>query len=348
MNVLIDTSPLESGHAIRGIGTYTRLLTEQLEQSNSVTICRSVTEKAETIKPDIIHYPYFDLFFNTLPLLKKKPTVVTIHDVIPLKFPNYYRSGIKGTARLLKQRAALQSVAAVITDSEASKIDITKHLRIAPKKIHVVQLAADPNLQAASPDEIRRVKRLYKLPKNYVLYVGDINYNKNIPQLIKAVRYLPPNVKLVALGKNFQPQDIPEWQWIETQLALSDVERRVKFVTDVQGNATEDLAAIYSGALCYVQPSLYEGFGLPVLEAMQCMTPVVTTNTSSLPEVAGEHAVYTDTTAESIAQGINTVLEWSTSKRTEVMRAAHLWTQRFTWQQTAEKTIEVYKSVARI
>jgi glycosyltransferase involved in cell wall biosynthesis len=345
MNVLIDTSPLNTGHAMRGIGTYTRLLTEHLEKQPHVAVCRSETEQAAQFKPDLIHYPYFDLYFNTLPMLKKRPTVVTIHDVIPLKFRSYYPVGIKGKATLIKQRTALRSVAAIITDSEASKADIIKHLHVSPKKIHVVYLAANPEMQAASEQDIRRVRRAYKLPQNYVLYVGDINYNKNIPQLIKATRFLPSTVKLVAVGKNFHPHDIPEWQWIETQLALSDVEGRVKFITDVQANATADLAAIYSGALCYVQPSLYEGFGLPVLEAMQSKTPVVVANNSSLPEIAGDDAVYVETTAEGIAEGINTVLDWSASQRNQVISNAYAWSQRFSWDQVAQETVVIYNQV---
>ena len=345
MKILIDTSPLDTGHAIRGIGIYTRLLTEHLEERNDITVVRSGTEKANKFKPDLIHYPYFDLFFSTLPLIKKHPTILTIHDVIPLIFPDHYPPGIKGKARFIKQKSALANVKAVITDSESSKEDIQKHLGVDANKIHVVYLAANPELEAADEKEIRRVRRNYKLPKNYVLYVGDINYNKNIPQLIKAARYLPQHVKLVCLGKSFIEQDIPEWHWIKTQLALSDVEDKVKFLADVPGGAVSDMAGIYSGALCYVQPSLYEGFGLPILEAMRCKTPVVSTQNSSLIEVAGDHAVYVDKNAESIAKGINEVLAWSKTKRQQKIKAASNWSQNFNWDKTTQETIDVYKKV---
>ena len=345
MKVLIDTSPLTTGHAMRGIGTYTRLLTKYLEQEASLTVVRSETQEAVDFKPDLIHYPYFDLFFSTLPVIKKHPTVVTIHDVIPLIFPEKYPAGIRGRAKFVKQKSALPSVKAVITDSKSSKADINQHLGVELDKIHVVYLAANPDLKAAGKKDIQRVKRKYKLPRNYVLYVGDINYNKNIPQLIKAARYLPREVKLVCLGKGFVEQDIPEWSWIETQLALSDVEKKVKFVPNVPGGEVEDLAAIYSGAMCYVQPSLYEGFGLPLLEAMQCKTPVVSTQTSSLPEVGGEVVIYTQPDSTSIAQGIKEVLSWSKTKRQQKIRAAYTWSQEFTWQKTARETIRVYQQV---
>ena len=345
MKILIDTSPLDTGHAIRGIGTYTRLLTEHLEKRSDISAVRSGTQKAEGFKPDLVHYPYFDLFFSTLPILKKYPTVVTVHDVIPLIFPDKYEPGLKGRARFIKQKSALKNVQSVITDSESSKRDIEEHLGISSAKIHVVYLAANPELKKADETEIKRVKRKYKLPKNYVLYVGDINYNKNIPQLIKAARYLPQHVKLVCLGKSFIEEDIPEWHWIETQLALSNVEKKVKFLADVPGGAVSDMAAIYSGALCYIQPSLYEGFGLPVLEAMQCQTPVVSTKTSSLTEVGGDYVTYVDQEAESIAKGINQVLGLSKTKRQKRIKAAFRWNQTFNWDKTAQETVSVYRKV---
>lgn len=345
MKILIDTSPLDTGHAIRGIGMYTRLLTENLEKRSDIEVVRSGTQKVEDFKPDLVHYPYFDLFFSTLPIFKKHPTVLTIHDVIPLIFPQKYSPGIKGKARFLKQKSALKNVKAIITDSESSKKDIQKYLGVASEKIQVVYLAANPDLVRTNAKEIRRVQRKYKLPSNYVLYVGDINYNKNIPQLIKAARYLPQNFKLVCLGRSFAEQDIPEWHWIETQLALSDVQKKVKFLSDVPGGATLDMAAIYSGAACYVQPSLYEGFGLPVLEAMQCQTPVVSTQNSSLIEVGGDFVTYVDQTATSIARGINEVLSWSKVECDKNIKAAFKWSQTFNWEKTVRKTIDVYKKV---
>jgi glycosyltransferase involved in cell wall biosynthesis len=347
MKILIDTSPLDMGHAVRGIGTYTRLLAQFLEKQANITVVRSGTKEADDFKPDLIHYPYFDLFFSTLPIMRSQPTVVTIHDVIPLKFSKYYPPGIRGRARYIKQRSALKTVEAVITDSESSKEDIHQHLKISKDNIHVVYLAANPELTKTDDKEIRRVKRKYKLPQNYVLYVGDINYNKNIPQLIKAIKFLPDNVKLVCVGQSFQEQDIPEWHWIETQLALSNVENKVKFIPGVPGGAVKDLAAIFSGAQCYVQPSLYEGFGLPVLEAMQCLVPVVTTQNSSLEEVAGEHALYVSTDAESIATGLNQVLSWNKADRKKRTLAALEWSKNFNWQKTTQDTISVYEKILK-
>ncbi len=344
MKVLIDTSPLTNANAIRGIGTYTRCLTDFLEQESEVEVRRTNQEQPE-FEPNIIHYPFFDLFFSTLPLVRSKPAVVTIHDVIPLRYPDHYNPGFKGQVVLSKQKIALGTTEAIITDSEVSKNDIEQYLGIDSEKIHVVYLAGNPKLEAKDQEIVKKVKQKYNLPDNYILYVGDINYNKNLPQLIKALKYLPNNLSLVLLGKNFKPQDIPEWRWIETQIALSDVEKRVIFLNEILGDANDELAAIYSGAVAYVQPSLYEGFGLPVLEAMQCRTPVVCSNQGSLPEVAGDHAVYTEPEAESLASGVEQILGKTVTARIQVTKSAYKWSQTFSWKKTAKETIRVYQQV---
>lgn len=345
INVLIETSPLGNANAHRGIGAYTRLLTQNLEKIKDLNIKRSTLEIPKEFKPDLIHYPYFDLFFSTLPLTHPAKSVVTIHDVIPLKFPQQYDPGLKGSMRFIKQKFSLSKVDAIITDSHASKNDIINHLGITEEKIHVIHLAADESLVATNETNINKVKRSYKLPKNYLLYVGDINYNKNIPQLIKSLKYLPREIKLVLVGKNFKPQEIKEWQWIETQLALSDVEKRVKFIPNLSNDAITDLSAIYSGAIAYIQPSLYEGFGLPVLEAMQCRTPVVCAHNSSLIEVGGQDVVFVETDGEDIAKGVKKILEWSKTKRTKKIRLAYKWSQTFSWEKTAKETAKVYKNL---
>lgn len=324
---------------------YTRLLTAELQQRHDLQVLTKQRKAGSPDSPDVIHYPFFDLFFDTLPWRKSAPTVVTVHDVIPLHFPQYYPVGVKGKLRFLKQKASLKSVAAVITDSHASKADIVKYLQVPEHKIHVVYLAAHPELQKVPEAVFAKTKRRLRLPSTYILYVGDINYNKNLPQLIKAVGLLPNNVHLVCVGKNFTPQPIPEWQWIETQLAASRVEKRVHFLTKVASDDLITMSALYTGAACYVQPSLYEGFGLPVLEAMQCRTPVIAGSNSSLIEVVGEYGTLVEPTADPLAESIKTVLAWSMTERTQRTRSAYAWSQTFSWQKTAAQTLKVYQQV---
>lgn len=336
MKVLLHTTPLGNANAIRGVGMYTKLLQAELEKLPDV-------ELVSTPPADIVHYPFFDLFWVTLPLKLPTPTIVTIHDVIPLLYPDQYPAGVKGKLKFLRQKAALKKVKAVITDSYASKWDIVEHLGVEPEKIEVVSLAANPDLIPPTRDKAARIRERLDLPEKYILYVGDVNYNKNLPQLIKAMKFLPEELKLVCVGKNFVPQEIPEWQAIERQMALSDVSSQIKFIPDIKGEAVEKLAAVYAGAVAYVQPSLAEGFGLPVLEAMQCGTPVVAANNSSLVEVGGSSVIYTGTDAEAIAQAVQAVMGWSQRKRQEWIKAAKDWQQTFSWEKTAQQTKAVYE-----
>lgn len=342
--ILIDTSPLTGGHAIRGIGTYTRLLVDELKKLPDMTIQLS-GDGVPTAKPEIIHYPFFDFFKASLPIIRRTKTVVTIHDVIPLLFPDYYPVGKRGSLALMRQKFVLKMVDAIITDSSVSKKDIIRHLGIAEQKISVVALAGNPALQPATQSVLKSVRKRFGLAKNYLLYVGDINYNKNIPQLIKALKLLPETTQLVLVGKNFYPHDIPEWRWIEAQIALSDVTKQVLMLTDIASDDTGTLSALYTGALCYVQPSLYEGFGLPILEAMQCNTVVVASNRASLPEVSGGIAQLCEPTAEAFAATITELQGWSITKREQVLREQRSWLKHFSWQATAQQTASVYQRV---
>lgn len=354
LTVLLDTSPLQTGSQVRGIGTYTRLLHQHLAQLDQLEVIPITTpselrQYRRQAQPDpkqtILHYPFFDLFFSTLPIIRPYKTVVTVHDVIPLLFPAQYPPGKKGRLRFYKQVFALQTVDAVITDSAAAKLDIINHLHLRPEKVFPVHLAGQPEIGPVPHSQQQQLRQQYQLPERYVLYVGDINYNKNIPQLLKMLKYLPPDLHLVCVGKNFRPQDIPEWQWITTQLALSDVEQRVHFFAEITTNDATNLAAIYAAAEAYIQPSLAEGFGLPVLEAMQAQTPVVSSNHAALREVAGTHALLVEPTAEALAAAVAEVLHWSKSHRQQVVQAAEAWAQQYRWAKTAAETLAVYQQV---
>lgn len=347
IKVLLNDSPLKNANAIRGVGAYTRFLAKYLAKNKSIELSLS-SDKDLDFKAEITHYPFFDLFFSTLPLLNRGKTIVTIHDVIPLLFPKHYPIGKKGFLALMRQKMALKSVNAVITDSNNSKTDIAKYLKFPLDKIHVVPLAANPELKASKQEDIQKVSKKYKLPKKYLLYVGDINYNKNIPQLIKALKFLPKEIHLVCVGKNFYPQDIPEWKAIEAQIALSDVSKRIKFITDLNSEDNAELSTIYSGALAYVQASLYEGFGLPVLEAMRCGVPVVCANNSSLSEVALNKAVMVEEAkAENFTLAVEEILSWSKVNREKFIKQAMTHTKKFTWEKTVKATVDVYQEVLK-
>lgn len=337
--VYLDNSPLKSGHAVRGVGVYTKYLSQALDKLSSVHLSRS-SNTAE-----LIHYPYYDFYFNTLPIFSKKKRVVTIHDVIPLVFKEKYPSGLKAELIFMKQKLALRQVDAIITDSKASKRDIHKYLSVPKNKIHVTYLAGNPELAYLGKKQQQAVRNKYKLPEKYLLYVGDINYNKNIPELLKMMKYLPQDLHLLCLGKNFRPQAIPEWRIIEQTLLAHSLKNRVHFLRSVSHKSSDELAAVYSGALAYVQPSLYEGFGLPVLEAMQCLTPVIVSKNSSLTEVGGKWAKYSKPKAKDFARQVKKYLNMSDSRKKVWLKHAYRWSQEFSWKKTAATTAAVYDKV---
>lgn len=345
IKVLLDTTPLKNGNAHRGVGQYTKLLATELEQQTDLTVLHPNKLTSVPVKPDVVHYPFFDLFFPTLPLWRGAQTVVTIHDVIPLLYPQYYQAGKRGTLALWRQKAALKTVTAVITDSQASATDISKYLSVPAAKITVIPLAANPELQPAKPKVQLEARERWHLPEQFVLYVGDINYNKNIPQLIKMVKFLPESLHLVCVGKNFYPHDIPEWRWIEAQLALSDVADRVHFITDLKSDETEALSALYSSCAVYVQPSLAEGFGLPVLEALQCGALVVANTTPALKEIGGTVVQFTSETGEALATTVTEVYGFSGVKKKALSTAGKAWASQFSWQKVAAATAKVYQKL---
>lgn len=295
-------------------------------------------------KIDVVHYPYFDLFFHTLPLHKEAKTVVTIHDVIPLIFPQRYKPGVKGMIRFFLQLMSLRTVSAIITDSECSKKDIMKYLGMPKEKIHVVYLAGNPGMRRQASEVVRRVALQYKLPQKYVLYVGDINYNKNLPRCIEAFSKLPDEYSLVMVGRSLKNIDIPEGAALQEAIQKNKVDSRVLLLTEVPKDPIADLAAIFTQASLYIQPSLYEGFGLSVLDALQCGVPVVSSNTSSLPEIGGTIVEYCNPyDSEDMARAMINVLSRKQSMIGRKVLEKHA--DHFRWEKTAEKTAKIYEKV---
>src|SRR6185369_10508691 len=144
------------------------------------------TMQSPSREADVIHYPYFDPFFITLPLKKIKPTVVTVHDLIPLVFPDKFPSGVKGFIKWQIQKLSLLGVNRIITDSKASKADVSRITGYARSKIDSVYLAPDPTYQKVTDTKILdEVKRTFSLPERFILNVSDVNWNKNIPGLLQ-------------------------------------------------------------------------------------------------------------------------------------------------------------------
>ncbi len=277
-----------------------------------------------------MHYPYFDPFFLTLPLTKPKPAVVTVHDLIPLVFPDKFPPGIRGAVKWRIQKYSLEGAKRIITDSKCSKNDISDITGVNINKIDVVYLAPDPVFKPLN-------KKISRSGKPYVLYVGDVNWNKNVQGLLRAFSKLT-GYNLVLAGNSFRDGTLPETVHINSLIHTLGIEQSVQRVGYVSDEA---LATLYSRAACLVQPSLYEGFGLPVLEAMACGCPVVCTNISSLKEIAGP-AIVVSPSPDDLARGIMRAVQGD--RETQVTRQ-YEWIRRFTWEKTAQETIVSYEKV---
>jgi len=349
MKIVIDIAPLRTGHKARGIGTYTRELCRTLRQVDKTNSYILTTKPQEITRVSLVHYPYFDLFWHTLPVKKTTKTVVTIHDVIPLVFPRLFRPGLRGRWQFWWQKLALKKVDAIITDSHHSKSDIVKYLKVAPEKIQVIPLAAAAEFnQRLSDRQLAKIKTKYHLPDKYLLYVGDINPHKNLARLMEAfkqIRAARRDVHLVLVSRALA-QPIPETKQLKNLINDLQISKAVKVLTGVPMDPIRDLVGIYNLAWAYVHPSLYEGFGLPVLEALTVGLPVVCSTAASLPEVYGRAAITFDAqNIKSIASAINQALQLSKVEKVKLIKAAKIQASHFNWQVTARQTLAVYKQV---
>ena len=342
MKVAIDISPLETGHKARGIGSYTQRLTEEFNKRDWGIEFEFFKNPTSPPPADVVHYPYFDLFFHSLPIKKSTGRVVTIHDVIPLVFPDYFPVGIKGYINLFFQKKALKNVDAIICDSQTSKKDIVSKLSFPQDKIHVIYLAAGSNFNPITDENtLFSVSKKYNLPKKFVLYVGDVNWNKNLQNLLEAVKIA--KVNLVIVGKALTDDSLTQVEEIDRIIKKLGLQKQVIKTGYVSEN---DLISIYNLASLTILPSFYEGFGLPVLESMACGTPVVCSNVASLAEITNNSAIFCDPSdPNDIAQKIAHALNLSKKQRQNLSQKLVKHASKFSWQKVARQTINVYKSV---
>jgi glycosyltransferase involved in cell wall biosynthesis len=338
MRIAMDSGPLNTGDSIRGIGFHTKELINALQKlkEKDYTI-EAVDFKTSDLKQyDIVHYPYFHPHNLTLPFIKpSKKVVITIHDLIRLIYPKNYPPGIKGKIKFIIQRFNLRNVDAVITISETSKKDIVRFLNIDPEKIFVTYLAPQTmivNKNAGLPKN---------LPEKYVLYVGDVNYNKNIFNLAKACKLA--KIKLVMVGKQSAIEEVDnniennEWKRFLANFKNDKDIVRLGFV--------ENLDEIFKRATVYCQPSLYEGFGLPLLEAFERNVPIVASKTQALVEIGKGACLYVDPkNPKDMARGILEVVK-NKKLSNELIKKGQERLKFFSWEKCARETLNVYKKI---
>ena len=286
-------------------------------------------------KPDILHYPAsFTRLMGGAPS-KETKVVLTVHDVSFLREPRWFRSDRSIYYRLMIRRSASRATR-ILADSEATGRDLQELIRIESSKIDVTPLGVDARFQPATEADIMRVREIYDLPETFFLYVGTLEPRKNLPRVIGAFDRIATKCDhdLVIAGRD-------GWKFAGIYDAAANARHsaRIHFIGFVDDSL---LPALFSAASVFVWPSLWEGFGLPPLEAMACGTPVVTSNTSSLPEVVGDAALRVQPEdVEAISEAMRSLTddaELCASLRQRGMERA----SKFTWQRTAKLTYEAY------
>jgi glycosyltransferase involved in cell wall biosynthesis len=331
-----------AGSGPRGVDVYTRLLAETLSKHLPHNQLRVSRDRASAKQVGLAHYTFFDPFFLTLwgKTPSNSPYVVTVHDLIPLRFSAHFPKGIRGTLKWWLQKQALKKAAGIITDSKASKTDIVEYTHFPKEHIHVIPLAAGHTV--ATVALCKTVKAEYKLPDRFVLYVGDINWNKNIPGLIEAfTKAAGERTHLILVGKAFvSSPNTPESLAIEDAIKKSSASAHIHKLGFIPGH---HLSALYRLATLYVQPSWYEGFGFPVIEALTQGTPVLSSNQGSLPEVGGDcvHYFNPNNQTDFVSQ-LKTLLTDS-KLRTEYSAKGLVWVKKFSWKNVAHETLAVYE-----
>jgi len=367
MRIVIDARKLHDF----GIGTYIRnlvaelgvidrtsqymLLTKPEDAATAATAGPNFRAVIETSRPyslaeqwrvpwavarahaDLLHEPHY-----VLPPLTRCRTVVTIHDCIHLRFPEYLPNRAAYVYAHAMIRLAARKADRVLTVSDASKLDILHYTGVAPEKVVVVHNGLDARF-AIVPDAeaVDRVRQRFQLDHPFVLYVGNIKPHKNLERLIAAFASMradgPDGLKLVVIG-----DETSRHPGLRQAVHRHRLDKHVRFL-GFQPAAT--LVTFYRLARAFVFPSLYEGFGLPPLEAMANETPVVTSNVSSLPEVAGGAALLVDPyDVASIADGIRRAVT-DEPLRQDLIARGRIRAKEFSWARAATDTLAVYRQV---
>jgi len=291
------------------------------------------------VDADVVHFTN-----GMVPLVSPAPTVVTIHDMSLRLYPRYHPPRRVLLNRPLVDMAARRADA-IITPSESAKRDIVRFYDLDPARVHVVYEAAAPSFRRVSdPVELERVRRRYHLNDRIILYVGTIEPRKNLPKLIDAFaaqrRAGRLTHQLVCVGP---------YGWlsrgIEDQIARANIAHAINFTGYVP---FEDLPALYTLAEFFVYPWMYEGFGLPVIEAMACGAPVITGGTGALAEIGGDAMLPLDRIDADVLGAALVALADSSDRRSALSAAGLERAAQFSWDRAARESLEIYRETARL
>jgi len=286
-------------------------------------------------RADVAHFTYIK------PPFCPCPAVVTVHDISYEVFPEYFHPFALQRMRLMIPHAA-RTAAEVVTISQASKQELVERYRLDPARITVTMLAASAAFRVIDAQVARQASARFALRERYLLAVGNLQPRKNLQRLLEAFASLRRAERiphqLVLVGQK---------GWMGQTIA-SEVER-LGIAADVllTGYVSEDeLVALYNRAELFIYPSVYEGFGLPILEAMACGAPVITSNTTSMPEVAGEAALLIDPLSQAELQAAMVRICDDSDLRRTMREAGQQRASCFSWERMAAETMCVYRRAA--
>lgn len=291
----------------------------------------------------VYHSPFFPIPAEVGKSQHLRP-VMTIHDLIPLQRPDWFREGEQTVRQVID---SLTPETHVVCVSEATRTDFLNYTNFSSKQVTTIPLAASRELfyPVTDPDQIADVQRRFGIMGGgYILSLATFEPRKNIDHLIRSFaklvdkRAIPDDFNLVLVGTK-------GWKTEQIMAEISRVEHLQSRIILTGFVPDEDLAPLYSGALAFVYPSLYEGFGLPPLEAMQCGLPVITSNQSSLPEVVGDAALLVPPTdSDALCHALLTLIN-SSSVRAELAQRALERAKLFSWERFIREHISLYKSL---
>ena len=286
-------------------------------------------------------FPGIDIFHamdHLLPVLTHVSSIFTVYDLTYLLTDTH--TTLNRLFLTLMMPRFLRNADAIIAISESTRRDMLRHYRVDEAKVRVIYGGVTPRFRPALPDEVAQVRLRHDLPEHFILSVGTIEPRKNLIRLLEAYRSLRDGgsqIRLVIAGRR-------GWRYEHFFRRLQEL-RLTDGVTLLGAFGDTELPALYSAADVFAFPSLYEGFGLPVLEAMACGAPVIASNTSAIPEIATNAGILCDPyDTRSLTEAIVQVLD--DAELRAAMRANGLErARRFTWEKTAEATLELYRSV---
>ncbi|MFZ5516350.1 MAG: glycosyltransferase family 4 protein [Candidatus Zhuqueibacterota bacterium] len=292
------------------------------------------------IKPDIYHYPNWDV-----PIFHRYKTIVTIHDLTYVLHRNLYKRfyHAKKLYTRLNIYWGLKQAEKVIVVSKSTKEDLVKYFQTPEHKIEVIYEAMNHHFlkNGSAKNEIRVDSQDLFQNNNYFLYVGERRPHKNLVRMIEAFALFkeqsPGNFKFLIGGKDYNHYDEPEKK--VNELGLSGDVNFIGYIPD------EKLKPLYSKATCFMFASIYEGFGIPILEAMSCGTPVITSNISSMPEIADNAAIKVNPyDVDEIANAMLAVVR-DENIRSDYVERGKARAREFSWEKAAKQTLALYEKM---